>query len=424
MRGRDVSYSVFLKALVLAGPVLFFPFSRSYYAFYVFILAWALWQQGLPRLWRQAPGPRLGLLAFGAPVLVTVAGWLLFRDGGMPGEWLGKAAVIALGALLGLATVALSREPRMEQLAGLVLTLAVTSWAVDGMVQLFTGHSLDCRGDLSACATDGRFSLYFAAKSKLGYVLGLLPFLPVCWLISQRRHAAGLALLLACGLLAFAAASRFSMLSFLVGSGALALVLVLRSAMPRARRIAVLAGLPLALAVVAVAFYHLNGTFQSRVDATLLVFQGQDHATLNRALSGRLDIWGPLLEMVRDHWLLGVGPGTLDAGIRPYLGPDNLFASLKIYHAHQVILDVLAATGVIGLACFVAFYGWVLLQFLRASREGISLRWGGLLVFLLMWFPLNSPNGFYASEMMLLTFYVLGLGLGFRQEAATPGAGA
>lgn len=407
-----------MKALVLAGPVLFFPFSRSYYAFYVFILGWALWQYGLPRLWQQSQGPRLALYTLGAPVLVTLLGWLLFQGGGQSGEWLGKAGVVAVGALLCSGTIALSREPQLERLAGLMLSVAVASWVADGMVNLVTGHSLDCRGAMSACATDDRFSLYFGAKSKLGYVLGLLPFLPACWLISQRRMAAGLLLLLACGLLSFAAASRFSMLSFLVGSGVLALVLVLRSQVERGAKFALLIGMPLALACLAVAFYHLNGTFQSRVDATLLVFKGQDYATLNAALSGRLDIWLPLLDMLRDHWIIGVGPGTLDAGIRPYLPPDSLFATIKIYHAHQVILDVVAATGVIGLAAFLAFYGWVLMQFLRATRAGINLRWGALLVLLLMWFPLNSPNGFYASEMMLLTFYLLGLGLGFQADTA------
>lgn len=414
--GTLVSYSVLLKALVLAGPVLFYPFSRSYYAFYVFILAWALVQEGARGLWRQAALPRVALLALVLPVLMTTLAWL--PRGGDPGEWLGKAGVMLLGALLGLATVALSRDDRVARYAGIALTVAVGSWIADGLLQLLTGHSLDCRGDLSACVTDDRISLYFATKSKMGYVMGLLLFLPVAWLVSQRRVAAALGLLFAGGLVAFAGASRFTMLSWLVGGAALAAVLLAQAPLARGSKLALAAGAPLLVLVLAAVLYQVNTTFQSRVDASLLIVSGLDYATVNRGLSGRLDIWGPLLQMLREHWLFGVGPGTLDAGIRPYIEPGNIFWSIKIFHAHQVVLDVAAATGVIGLAAFVGLYGWVLLHFLRASRAGVDLRWAGLLVFLLMWFPLNSPNGFYSSEMLLMTFYMLGLGAGFRDAGA------
>lgn len=408
-----MSYSVLLKALVLAGPVLFYPFSRSYYAFYVFILVWALFQDGPRTLWRRALAPRLALLALGLPIVITTLGWLP-RGGGEPGEWLGKAGVMVLGALLGLATVSIARDEGVRRLAGVVLTVAVGSWVADGLLQLLTGHSLDCRGELSACVTDDRLSLYFGAKSKMAYVMGLLLFLPVAWLVSQRRLAAALGLLLAGGLVGLAGASRFTMLSWLVGSAALALVLLAHAPLSPRHKLLLLAGGPLLLLSLAILLYQANTTFQSRVDTTLLVFSGLDYATVNRGLSGRLDIWGPLLQMLREHWLFGVGPGTLDAGIRPYLEPGNLFWNIKIFHAHQVVLDVAAATGIIGLAGFLAFYGWVVVLFVRASREGIDLRWGGLLVFLLMWFPLNSPNGFYSSEMMLMTFYMIGLGAGAR----------
>lgn len=411
-----VSRNLMLKALVLAGPFLLFPFSRSFYVFFVAILAWGL-IAARGTSWRQVRAPWLALLAFALPIVWTVLGWTLFK-GGPDAGWFSKMGVIFLGSLLALATITLSRDERIHALAGAVISVAVGSWIVDGVLQLATGHSVDCRGELSACFTDDRVSLYFGDRAKLGYYMGLMVFFPACWLIGQRRLGAGILVLLAGGAVALAGGSRFTMLAFLVGALVLALTLVGQMRASLRLRLLLAAGIPLLGLLLGVAFYGLNPAFQARVANTLVGFQGMDHDAWNQALSGRLDIWEPLLAMVRDNWLFGVGPGTLDAGIRPYLGAGNLFADLKIYHAHQVVLDVLAATGLPGLAAFLAFYAWVAREFLRACRAPIDLRWAALLVFLLMWFPLNSPNGFYASDMMLLTFYVLGLGFGFRPAPA------
>lgn len=412
-----VSRNLMLKALVLGGPFLLFPFSRSFYVFFVAILVWGL-IEARGTLWRQVQAPRLALLAFALPILFTVLGWTLFKGGPNP-DWFGKIGVILLGSLLALATITLSRDERIPSLAGAVISLAVGSWIIDGVLQLATGHSVDCRGELSACFTDDRVSLYFGDRAKLGYYMGLMIFFPACWLIGRRQLLAGIAVLLAGGAVALAGGSRFSMLAFFLGMLVLALTLVSQMRASLRLRLLLAAGLPLMGLLLGVAFYGLNPAFQERVATTLVGFQGMDHAAWNRALSGRLDIWEPLLAMLRDNWLFGVGPGTLDAGIRPYLAEGNLFADLKIFHAHHVLLDVAAATGVLGLAAFLAFYAWVAREFLRACRAPVDLRWAALLVFLLMWFPLNSPNGFYASDMMLLTFYVLGLGFGFRPA---PGA--
>lgn len=409
------------KALVLAGPVILFPFARSYYLFYVLILAWGLAAAGPRGLWAGSRDLRLGFYAFGLPILMPLLGWILYQAG-TPLDWLGKIGTVLLACLLGLATKVLSDDESARGLAGLLLTVAIASWGLDGLLQLLSGHSLDCRGALSACMTDDRISLYFGHRAKLGYYIGMMSLLPAAWLLERRRFLLAAAVLALGGGVAFAAASRFSMLAFLVGASALGLVLALRAAVPVRVRLALGLGAPALVILLGITLYHLNPTFALRVHNTAMAFGTVDYATLNRALSGRLDIWVPLAHMVRDHWLFGVGPGTLDAGIRPYLPVGNLFYEIKIFHAHQVILDVLAATGVVGLAAFLWYYGRVGIAFVQASREGVNLRWAALLVFLLMWFPLNSPNGFYSSEMVLLTFYMLGLGygLGGGRAAAAP----
>lgn len=407
-----MSRNTLLKGLVLGGPFLLFPFSRSFYVFFVAILVWGA-LEARAALWRQHPAPRLAFMALALPVAWTILGWTLFQGGPDP-DWFGKLGVMVLGGVLAMATITLSRDEAAARVAFAVAGLAVLTWIGDGLLQMATGHSIDCRGPLSACYTDGRLSLYFGTRAKLGYYMGLMVFIPVAWLLARGRPLLAALALAGGGALAMAGGVRFSMLAFLAGSLALALVLVWRSAFPLLAKSLMTVGVPVLVALLGVVFYHANDAFQARIDTTLVGFRHMDREAWNVALSGRLDIWEPLLAMVREHWLFGVGPGTLDAGIRPYLGAGNLFSEIKIFHAHQVVLDVAAATGLAGLLGFLAFYGWVLREFLRASREALDLRWAALLVLLLMWFPLNSSNGFYASDMLLLTFFMLGLGFGFR----------
>lgn len=402
---------VWWKALVLAGPVLLFPVARSYYLFYVIIMGWALWE-ARASLWQENRAALLATAAFGLPVVVTFLAGLL--TGTAEVVWLKRGGAFVLGGLLALATTRLSRDERIQPLATALIGLAICSWLLDGSLQLLLGRSIDCRGGESACLTDARWSLYFASNTKLSYYVGMMAFMPAAWLIGQRRYLPAAAVLLMGGVVAMAGGSRFAVLSWLVGLGALGLVAAL--ALGRLAKVAIFVAAPLALVALGVVFYEVNPAFHARMASTLSIFSGADYDVANQALSGRLDIWVPTLHMLRDgHWLFGIGPGNLDAAVRPYLQEGNLFAHIKIFHAHQVLIDVLAATGVIGLLAFVACYGWITRQFLRDRLAQVDLRWGALLVFLLMWFPVNSAQGFYSSEMVFLTFYLLGLGFGFRR---------
>lgn len=411
-------------ALVLAGPLVLFPFSRAYYIFYVGILAIGLMGPGLRALWRDARSLQYAFYAIALPMLLSIAVLLVTQHGWRP-VWAEKVGVVALACLLGLATRSLARDDKVTSAACLIMAVVIGTWVLDGLLQVAQGHSIDCRTHESPCAMEQRLSLYFAGQTKLGYYLGMLVFLPVAWLISQRRVKTALALLAGAGFVVMAGGSRFGMLSFLIGCLTLSLVATW-SARP-VLRLAVLVVVPLAICLSGVLFYELNPSFQSRVAYTVRLFQGLDYETVNIALSGRLDIWAPLTRMIADHWLIGVGPGDLYEAMLPYIPPENPYAHSKIFHSHQVILDIGAATGIIGVLAFLAFYGWVVWQFIRASAEGVNVRWAGLLVFLLMWFPVNSAQGFYASELVFLTFYMLGLGFRSGGDAVAgpaPGASA
>ncbi|MES2919234.1 MAG: O-antigen ligase family protein [Pseudomonadota bacterium] len=412
--------NVWWKALVLAGPVLLFPVARSYYVFYVAIMGWALWE-ARGALFREERAVLMAVAAFFLPVLVTFLAALV--SGGADPVWLKRGGAFLLGGLLALATARLFRDARIQPLATALISLAVCSWLLDGCLQLLAGQSIDCRGGASACLTDPRWSLYFATNTKLSYFAGMMAFLPTSWLIRRRRYWLACAVLVMAGVTSMAMGSRFGMLAFLVGLGALGFVVAL--GLGRRAKLLIFVAAPLAILAVGAVFYQVNPEFHARMARTLSIFSATDYRIVNNALSGRLDIWLPTLAMLGDgNWLFGIGPGNLDTAIRPYFQPGNVFANAKVFHAHQVMIDILAATGLVGLLAFLAYYGWAARQFLRYRFQDIDLRWGALLVFLLMWFPLNSAQGFYSSEMMFLTFYMLGLGFGFRPVAPLPASSA
>lgn len=410
-----------LRALLLAGPILLFPFARSYNLFLFALLVLGLAEAGPRGLWRESPPLRLAAAALGLPILLTTLAWGL--QGSFHPEGLSKALLVGIAATMAMATARQFGEERVAELAALLITIAIVSWSVDGVLQLLTGHSIACRGPDSACVTDDRLSLYWARKTKVGYYIGMFSLMPAAWLLARGRRLAAVAVLALAGLVVLASDSRFSLLAYLLGVLVFAAV-SLRSINPRLRAVA-LAGIPAAMAAAGVVFYQFNESVQRRVHQVSQLFDGMHYDSLNQALSGRLYIWEPTVQVIRDHWLFGVGPERLGSVIRAYMRPDNAYYDIKVFHAHQVILDIWAATGLVGVLAFLAFYAWVAREFLRETARGLSLRWAALLVFLLMWFPINSGHGFYSSEPLLVTFFMLGIGFGLRPAVpAGEGGGA
>jgi O-antigen ligase len=402
--------------LLVAGPVLFFPFSRSYYAFYLFILIAALWRMGLPALWRQSPGLRLACYAVVLPMALAILGVGL-GSGHFEAEWFEKLAVAAVAALLGLATAGLARDRDTADTAGWLIVIAILSWMLDGLWQLATGASI------SGHPVVGRLTSYFTHPAKFGFFVSLMGLLPVFFFYRRRRFGIPLAIaaLALTGLMAASSGSRFGLLAYLGGVGVFTLIATRQ--LRRWRRVVLCLGLPALLGASLAGLYATNDPFATRVNQTAQVLQNRDYRTVNEATSGRLDIWYPAVALGRDHWFWGVGPGQVSEAIRPYLGPDNVYrvTNVKIFHTHQVVLEIWLGAGLIGLLGFLAFYAW-LCRWLWQHRGQAGLGWACVLVWALAWLPVGTQLGFYASEMMLWSFFMLGLGFGL--QTAGPDAGA
>jgi hypothetical protein len=82
----------------------------------------------------------------------------------------------------------------------------------------------------------------------------------------------------------------------------------------------------------------------------------------------RLDMWKLGLHALAHHPLIGSGPGMFEAAAAPFitrpvallLGPSTMFAD-----GHDVVIEVLTTTGILGFACFAV---WVLGSVARARN--------------------------------------------------------
>lgn len=397
--------------LMVAGPVVFFPFSRGYYLFYVLILGFGLVRSRLPALWREWQGMRLAILATVIPMLVTIA-VLGLTTGHVEKMWLQRVVIALVAGAMGLAAAGLARDPTTAGISEKLIVAAILSWVLDGLWQLATGYSV------SGQPMVGRLTAYFSHPYKFGFFVSFMALLPAFYFY-RRRHGAWLAagIMAAAGLVVVSAGSRFGVLGWLTGLGVLVLCMI--RPLPLGRRLAICLGLPLLLAALLAGLYASNKPFASRINQTAVVLKSLDYQTVNKATSMRLDIWYPAVELGRNHWLWGVGPGQVTEAIRPYLGMDNIYRikDIKIFHTHQVVLEIWLGAGLLGVAAFLAFYAW-LCAWLWRHRATPDLGWACLLVWVLVWLPFGTQLDWYASEMALWSFYMLGLGFGLHAASS------
>lgn len=408
---QGITWQTWLRGVVLAGPVLFFPFARAYYIFYVLILVIGLGRHGVRTLWREEQGLRLAMLLFIVPIVLTSL-VLAATTGQVEKVWLEKTAVFGLAGLMGLGAAGLARDSGASRVAQVLVVVAVISWLLDGSLQLFTGSNIAGRG---LETPDGpRLTAYFTHPMKFGFFIGMLALLPAFFLAQRRRGLLlGAGVLTLAGLLTMAGGSRFGLLTFLLGAGLFSLLQSL-SLPPLQRRLIWITGPLLLLLAIAIA-YQTSNVFSVRIEQTAQVLGGLSYDTVNKATSYRLDIWYPTVALARDHLLFGVGPGQFTEAVKPYLAPDNIYArmNIDIMHTHQVMLETWVTTGFVGLLAFLGYYAWLVREMARHANARASMGWAALLVFALMWFPLGTQNNFYASEMTLFSFYLLGIGFGW-----------
>ena len=287
---------------------------------------------------------------------------------------------------LWLVAMAVANE-RSRQLTFGGIAVIAALWAVDALVQAATGWSL------GGPATADRLSGVFGAENlKLGLVLASLAPFPLS-----------------------AAAKRFGLVGWLFTAAALVVVVLLAGA--RA------SWLTLALVLVFSGWRHLGSKramlvlglggvllfglavnfsdkLQERVERTEAALNGGTEG-LDHALSGRLPIWKAAWNMTLAHPINGVGVRGFRTAYPDYAAEDDPWLRDSEhgagYHAHQVVLEVLSETGLVGLLLWLGgvALAWRAWRFATpAARERAAVPALALAVTV---FPLNTHLAFYST---------------------------
>ena len=301
---------------------------------------------------------------------------------------------------LWLVAIAVGTERgRRLTFGGIAVILA--AWLLDGLVQAATGWSL------GGPATADRLSGVFGADNlKLGLVLAsLAPFLLVA--AGERFGHAGWAL----------SAALLLVVVLLAGTRAawLTLGLVLAASawfrFPGRRG---LVGLALGAGVVAALALATIGSdkLRDRVERTGAALAG-DPAGVDHALSGRLPIWSTALRMAAAHPVNGVGVRGFRDAYPTYAAPDDPWLADSDhhagYHAHQLVLEVLSETGLLGAICWLggAALAWRAWRF--ATPEARRRAGAPALALAATVFPLNTHLAFYSTFWGGLTLLLAAL---------------
>jgi hypothetical protein len=142
----------------------------------------------------------------------------------------------------------------------------------------------------------------------------------------------------------------------------------------------------------------------------------------------RLILWGPALQLVVGHPLLGCGPDTLMACYYPVY--PTALRHLEAPNAvpdrtHDIYLDVAAETGLLGLAAFLLLLGATVQRLLLALRRGGSAE-RGLAAALLAALAGHLAEGAFGIAVMataLLTWLIAGLATSLAAQPTPHGEG-
>ena len=300
---------------------------------------------------------------------------------------------------------AVRRESRLNALC-LATGIVVALWALDAWVQALTGCSL------GGHAAPQRLSGIFGAENlKLGPVLASLsPF--VLWAAKRRLGRAGLVAAMVFLLVPILlAGSRAAWITY----GVALLAFFWIEARSPLRFIAwILAACVVVAAAMGLA-WKTSARFDARMDRTLTALQDSHHA-INYASSGRLDIWRVSAKMIAAHPVVGVGVRDFREAYPHYAAPNDHFVTEEACgvgegacHPHQIVLEVLADTGTIGLVLWLAGLVLALRSWRSVGPDARRRAFPVTVALAVTVFPLNTHLAFYSAWWGLLFWWLLAL---------------
>ncbi len=279
-------------------------------------------------------------------------------------------------------------------------------WAIDGYIQLAVGVDL-----FGVTMHEDRLNALFGNKFQYyGPTLAMLS--PLLLEFARRRWpawawGASFALVLGAVMIAGMRAGWLAM-GMVVAAY---FMLMFRKENQELRRATIT--LPvLALAVMTIS-YLVSPTVQERVSRTLTIAQGAE-SSVDYALSWRLPIFKASINMLKENPVNGVGVRAFPVAYPNYAPADD-YHVLKhtdgtgATHAHNIVLEVMADTGGIGLAGLIIGFvlAWRAWRGMLPANQQEAFPY--VLALVLILFPLNSHFAIYGTYTSSLIWVLIGL---------------
>jgi O-antigen ligase len=137
---------------------------------------------------------------------------------------------------------------------------------------------------------------------------------------------------------------------------------------------------------------------------------------IDYASSGRLDIWRVTATMIAAHPVVGVGVRDFREAYPHYAAPNDHFVTEEACgvgegacHPHQIVLEVLGDTGVVGLLLWLAGVALALRAWRSVDPEARRRAFPVTVALAVTVFPLNTHFAFYSAWWGLLFWWLLAL---------------
>jgi len=276
-------------------------------------------------------------------------------------------------------------------------------WAVDGFIQLAFGVDV-----FGVPLHPDRLNALFAEKYQFyGPTLAMLS--PLVFEYTRRRWAAwawgtSFALILGAVMISGMRAGWLAIAMVVFAY----FVLMLREDNKALRRSTI--AIPILSALVILASYLVSPTVQDRVERTLVMTQGVESA-IDYASSWRMPIFINAIDMYRAHPVNGVGVRAFPVAYVNYAPPDDVHVveSGGALHAHNIVLEVMADTGTIGLLGLILGYVFAFRAWWSMAAPNRQEAFPYLVALVLVLFPLNSHFAIYGTYVSSLVWILVGL---------------
>jgi O-antigen ligase len=171
--------------------------------------------------------------------------------------------------------------------------------------------------------------------------------------------------------------------------------------------------IPVFVITAIIGSYLVSPLFQARIDESLAITEGTDKA-ISVASSMRMPIFKTSLAMYQAHPVNGVGVRAFPKAYMEYAEPDDIHIQLSggksgATHAHNLVLEVMADTGTVGLLGLVAGFILVVVFWRKMSPARRIEAFPFALALVLVLFPLNSHFALYGTYMSSLIWVLFGL---------------